>query len=439
MELVRIPSISADPAHTADVRRCADWLVGRLHAGGFADAGLLQSNGHPVVYATWRERPERPTVLVYGHYDVQPPGTLASWHTPPFKPVLQDQYLVGRGTADDKGPLLALIFGLESWLVKTGALPLNVTCVFEGEEEIGSPTLGGLLKRRPDLFAADAALVADTRSPGPRRPAITYALRGLLSVELIARAAAHDLHAGHFGGAVQGAADALAALMGRLHDRHGRVTLPAFYDRVRRIAPTRRVDLARTGESDEEILADAGSRAGWGEPGFSLFERTIIRPALTTTALDSGHVDRARYVAAVPAEARARIDIRLVADQDSDEVLRQLRQFLASQAPGLDIVLRPVASVAPVVVDRREPAMQAAAVACQRAFGAPAEFHRSGATIPVVSWLHHQSGIPVVLLGLALADDRRHGPDERLHLPTLQRGVATTAAFLDELVKRVQP
>lgn len=434
-----MPTVSSDPAHAVDMRRCADWLIRRLRRVGFADAGIVPGTGHPLVRATWHKLPGRATLLVYGHYDVQPAGDASRWRTPAFEPTLAGAYLLGRGAADDKGPLLALIFALESQLRATGRLPLNVTCIFEGEEEVGSPALGRLVKQQPDLFAANAALVADTRSPGAGRPAITYALRGLLSVDLRVRTADHDLHAGHFGGALRGAADALACLISGLHDSAGRVLLPDFYTRVRPLKPTRRLDLTRTGLTNDEILRQAGAPAGWGEPGFSLFERTIIRPALTTTALDSGDTEPAGYVAAVPAAARARIDIRLVADQDPAAVLQQLRQFVASHASGLRVSLRPAVCAPPVVVDRAAPAMQAAVAACQRGFGARPELHRSGATIPVVSWLHRELHMPVVLLGLALDDDNRHAPDERVHLPTLAHGEATTVAFLDELARRVHP
>jgi acetylornithine deacetylase/succinyl-diaminopimelate desuccinylase-like protein len=437
-DLVRIPSISADSAHAADVRRCADWLVQRLHAAGFRGARLLRTTGHPVIYARWRERSDLPSLLVYGHYDVQPPGELTNWSTQPFEPVLDGEYLIGRGAADDKGPLLALIFALESCLALPGPLPLNVTCVLEGEEEIGSPSLAELIQQQPELFAADAALVADTRSPGPRRPSITYALRGLLSVEVVVRAATHDVHAGHFGGAVQGASEALAELIARLHDHQGRVTVPGFYDSVRRVSPARRAELARIGRSDDNMLAEAGAIAAWGEQGFSMFERTTLRPALTTTAFGSGHVDRGSYVAALPAEARARIDIRLVADQEPDDVLRQLDQFLTDQSTRMGISVHSMACVAPVVFDRRTPAMQAAVAACERGFRARPEFHRSGATIPAVSWLHQLTGMPVVLLGLSTSDDRRHGPNERVHLPTLQRGITTAGAFLSEFERRAR-
>jgi acetylornithine deacetylase/succinyl-diaminopimelate desuccinylase-like protein len=432
-ELVAFPSISADPRCAGQVRACASWLARRLAAAGLEQVEVVPTAGHPAVLAAWRRLPGAPTLLVYGHYDVQPAGPASRWRSPPFQARVHGEHLYGRGASDDKGQLLAWVAALEAWLGTHGRLPLNVVCVFDGEEEIGSPSLRPLLERRRRALAADAAAVSDTRIPGPGRPAVTYALRGSLRAELEVRGPPADLHSGTFGGAVPNPLQVLAGLVAGLHDGRGRVRVAGFYDRVREIPPAERLALARDGPSDAELRRLAGVDRTAGEQGYTLYERTTIRPALTVSAIAGGHRGPGGR-AVIPASARAVLEARLVPDQRPAAVERLLRRHLAGAVPPtVAASVHTTARSRPVVVDRGHPAVRAAALAYRRAFGTPAVLLRSGGSIAAVGMLADVLGLPVVLMGFALPTDRLHAANERVHLPTLRRGVDTCIWFVAEL------
>jgi acetylornithine deacetylase/succinyl-diaminopimelate desuccinylase-like protein len=430
---VRFPSVSSDPSRRADVARCASWLAGRLRAIGFDRVGAIGTRGHPVVIAEWRRRPGRPTLLMYGHYDVQPAGRGGDWRTPPFRAVRIDDDLYGRGASDDKGPVTAHLFALESWLRGAGRLPVNVRCVFDGEEEVGSPGLAAVLRSSPERFAADAAVVSDTRIAGPDRPAITYALRGAIGMEVEVEAGPRDLHAGAFGGAAANPLEALCRLAGSLHDARGGVAVPGFDRGVRTWPPAERAFMARHGPSDGDVRRAAGRAPGGGEPGYSLYERTTIRPALTVTGVVGGHTGSGAG-AVIPRRAVAKLNVRLVPDQDPRQVAAAIRTHLGRLVPEeMRARVRVGSASPPVVVDRRHPVVLAAARACRRGFGADPVLLRSGGTIPVVEILVHRLRLPVALLGMALPDDGMHAPNEKANLPTLHRGAEAMIWFLHEL------
>jgi acetylornithine deacetylase/succinyl-diaminopimelate desuccinylase-like protein len=259
---VRIPSVSAQPAHGGDVRACGSWLAGKLRDAGLERVEVVPTHGHPSVLGEWRHAPGRPTILIYGHYDVQPPDPLADWRSPPFEPRVRGENLYGRGASDDKGQLWAHVKAIESSLRGAGALPVNVVCLFEGEEEIGSTNLGAVLDSQRDVIQADGAVVSDTRILGPDRPAITYSLRGKLAFELELRGAAYDVHSGSFGGAVHNPAQALCELIADLHDARGRIAIPGLYDSVRDWSEAERARMARSGPDDVRILRDGPARLG---------------------------------------------------------------------------------------------------------------------------------------------------------------------------------
>jgi acetylornithine deacetylase/succinyl-diaminopimelate desuccinylase-like protein len=432
-DLVRIPSVSTEPERAADVRRAGEWLRARLRSIGM-EASLVETARHPAVIARWCRRRNAPTVLIYGHYDVQPAMPLDAWTSPPFSPVVRGDRLYGRGASDDKGQLLAHVAALQSHLAATGSLPLNVVCLFEGEEEIGSPNLAALLRRHRDVLRADVAVLSDTSMPSPRQPAITYSLRGLLTCEVSVQGAAHDVHSGTFGGALANPMHALCTLVDSLHDERGRIAVPGLYTRVRALPAGERARLRRDGPSDARILDDAGARRGFGEPGYTLFERSVARPSLSLTGMSGGYAGPG-VKSVIPARAVAKLSLRLVPDQKPDEVADLLRAHLARQAlpPGLRCGLRVLATAPPVTVDPRHPAMQAAADACLHGFGRRPVFLRSGGTIPAVHLFREHLGIPTVLLGFALRDDRPHAPDEHLHIPTFLRGIQTSIALLGRL------
>ena len=430
---VRIPSVSSQPRHAADVRRCAAWLADHLRRIGLERVAVLPLRRHPLVYAEHRRAPGRSTVLVYGHFDVQPAEPLADWRTPPFEPIVRGQHLYGRGASDDKGQLFAHVKVLETFLRTTGRLPVNVVCLFEGEEEIGSPGLGPFLERHRRELRADVAVMSDTRMLGPDRPALTYSLRGGLSFELEVRGPQQDVHSGSFGGAVHNPAQALCGILAALHDRRGRVAIPGFYDRVRAWSPEEREFMRRSGPGDAQILRDAGAEQPWGEPGFSLYERTTIRPALTVNGLSGGHQGEGGK-GIIPARAVAKLSFRLVPDQRPEEIERLLRKHLARiKPPTVRLLLRAQPGSRPALVDRRHPALRAAAAAYRDGFGAAPVFLRSGGTIPVVDLFHRVLGIPTVLMGFALPYDRMHAPNERFFLPNFFRGIATSRSFLERI------
>lgn len=429
-DLVRIPSVSAEPEHAAAVRRCAEWLADQLRRLEPDEVRLFRTPRHPAVYAAWRKARGRPTVLVYGHYDVQPADHPERWTTPPFEPAVRGENLYGRGASDDKGQLFAHVKAIEAYVRGGSGLPVNVICLFEGEEEIGSLHLRALLERERRRLAADVAVISDMRILGPKRPALTYALRGALNLEVTVHGPARALHSGTFGGAVHNPAQALCEIVATLHRPDGRIALPGFYHRVRPWGATERAFMRRMGYADARILKDAGSRNSWGEPGFSLYERTTVRPALSITGLTSGY-QGAGPKSIIPKQARAKLNFRLVPDQHPREVERLFRTYVAQKTPPtVRVRVRTQFAANPVYIDRRHPAMRAAALAYRRGFGADPAFLRSGGTIPVTDLFVRLMKMPTVLMGFALPDDRMHAANEKFFLPNFYNGIATSLWFL---------
>lgn len=429
-EFVRIPSVSSQPKHAPDVKRCAEWLANHLRQVGLENVRVINTQRHPIVYADWLHVPRGPTVLVYGHYDVQPVEPLNEWRTPPFEPVIRDQDLYGRGACDDKGQLFAHVKAIEFYLRNTRRLPVNVKCLFEGEEEIGSPNLKPFVARNRRALACDTVVMSDTRMLGPDRPAITYALRGALSLELEVKGAAGDLHSGNYGGALHNPLQALCEIIAKLHDEKGRITVPGLYDRVRRWGSRERDYMAGVGPTEREILANARATRGWGERGYSLYERTTIRPALNVTGITGGH-QGAGGKSIVPARALAKIDIRLVPDQDPAEIEQLFRAHVCELTPPeVRSEVRTFFRTKPAVVGRSNPAMRAAVAAYRKGFGVGPVFVRSGGSIPVVNEFQELLGAPTVLMGFALPDDNIHAPNEKFHLPNFFKGIETCLVFL---------
>jgi acetylornithine deacetylase/succinyl-diaminopimelate desuccinylase-like protein len=432
-EFVRFPSISAQPAHAADVRRCARWLARHLGRIGLNHVRVIATPRHPLVYADWLHAPGRPTVLIYGHYDVQPVDPLAAWSVPPFGGVIRGEDMYGRGACDDKGQMFAHVKALETHLRRGGKLPVNVKCLFEGEEEIGSPNLLPFLARHRRALAADVAVMSDTPMITRDRPAITYGLRGGLGLDLTVRGPGHDLHSGHYGGAVHNPLQALCEIIARLHDRTGRVTIPGFYDRVRSWPAEERAFMAQNVPAESELLRQAGSPRGWGEEGFTLHERRTIRPALTVNGLTGGYQGPGGK-GIIPAVASAKLSFRLVPDQDPREIAALFRRHLARIAPPTVRCSVQTGLIArPALVDRRHPAVRAAASACTAVFGTAPAFLRSGGTIPVVSAFQELLDVPTVLMGFTPPDARIHGPNEHFHLPTFFKAIAACTRFLKEI------
>jgi acetylornithine deacetylase/succinyl-diaminopimelate desuccinylase-like protein len=434
-QFARFPSVSAQPDHAAHVRSCAQWLAEHLRHIGLQNVNLVRTPRHPIVVARHIVSRAAPTLLVYGHYDVQPVDPPSAWRIPPFSATVRDGYLFGRGASDDKGQLFAHVKALESWLRTHHRPPVNVTCVFEGEEEIGSPHLLSFLERNRNTLRADAVVISDMAIPSPDQPAITCALRGAITFELKVSGPAHDLHSGQFGGAVLDPAQALCEIIATLHDRHGRIAIPDFYDAVRDWGAATRRYMRAHGPSEYEVRRRAATAALWGEIGHTAYERLTIRPSLTVTGIQSGY-NGPGFKGVIPSHASAKIGFRLVPDQDPEMIERLFRSHIVSVSPPqVRVTIKRLSAARPVVLDPRTPAMKAAGLAYREVFGKAPTLLRSGGTVPVVEYFARQWKLPTVLMGFALPDDRAHGPNERFYLRNFRRGIATSILFMHNVAK----
>jgi acetylornithine deacetylase/succinyl-diaminopimelate desuccinylase-like protein len=407
-----------------------------MRAAGLT-AEIFSTPGHPIVLGEWRGAgANAPTVLIYGHYDVQPAEPLDAWRTPPFTPTRLGDDLHARGASDDKGQLLCQVLALESHLRSGAVLPVNVVCIVDGEEEHGSPHLGPFLSACRSWLRPDVAVVSDTPMRGPGWPSLIVSTRGALSLRLALRRSGDDAHSGQFGGAVPDAAHAICRLVGDLLDDRGHIRVPGFYARVRRRSPGARASSPGDAPPDPQILAAAGARRGAGEAGFTAYERTTLRPAVTVTGVRAGYVGGGAK-SAVPASAEADLNFRLVDDQDPEQIERLVRRRLLAATPDPFTLTISVGSTArPTRMDRRHPALLLAAEALRRGFGRAPALLGAGGTIPIIHDIQRVFGIPTVLMGFALPDDRLHGPNEKVNLPTLERGIASCIHFLDLVGRR---
>jgi len=431
LDLLRIPSISTQPEHKPDVERAAAWLRDQLLAAGFPHADILPTAGHPVVYAEWLPAgPHAPTILIYGHYDVQPPDPLDEWRTPPFEPTIVGDDLFARGASDDKGQLYTHLKAIEAFQATAGTPPVNVKCIFEGEEEIGSPNLEPFVRQHAELLAADVAVISDADILSKDLPSIVYALRGMAYVEVEVTGPDHDLHSGIYGGAVLNPNNALCAMIARLHDTPGHVAIPGFYDQVRDLDPDERAELARIPFDRAAWLREAGVETDWGEPDTTIVERTTARPTLDVNGIWGGYTQPGAKTV-LPGRACAKISMRLVPDQEPAEIVQMLRDYLAHIAPpAVTVQVRDLHSGRPAIVRRDSPAMQAARRAYAAVFGQEPVFVRSGGSIPVVATFQQVLGIETILMGFGLPDDRLHSPNEKFHLPNFYKGIETLIHFL---------
>jgi acetylornithine deacetylase/succinyl-diaminopimelate desuccinylase-like protein len=436
IEFLRIPSVSTQPEHRPDIERAARWLRDQLLAAGFPVAQVMPTPGHPVVYAEWLAAgPQAPTVLIYGHYDVQPPDPLELWDSPPFEPTVVGDDVFARGASDDKGQLYVHVKAIQAFERTAGAPPINVKCIFEGEEESGSPSLEPFIRQHTDLLAADVAVISDTHILGPDMPSIVYALRGLAYVEVEVTGPDHDLHSGIYGGAVHNPINALCAMTAKLHDEDGHITIPGFYDRVRELSPAEHAELARVPFDRQAWLDEAGVKADWGEPEYTIVERTTARPTLDVNGMWGGYIQPGAKTV-LPSKAFAKISMRLVPDQEPAQIAQLLRDYLAQIAPPtVDVAVRGLHGGAGAIVRRDSPAMQAAFRAYAEAFGREPVFVREGGSIPVVATFQEVLGIETILIGFGLPDDRLHSPNEKFHLPNFYKGIETIIHFLHFLAE----
>ncbi len=427
-EFLSIPSISTLSEHEPDIRRAAEWVAKQLHGMGFDKVELMPTGGHPVVYGERLSALGKPTVLVYGHYDVQPVDPLNEWTAPPFEPIVRGENIYARGASDMKGQAHAFLKALEA-LTKNEGLPLNVKVIVEGEEEVGSPHLGAFMEQHKRKLKCDIALNTDSGIMSPDLPSLVYGLRGLAYFEVWLYGPKQDLHSGSFGGSVRNPAQVLCELIAGMHDEHGRVMLPGFYDKVRTLSEEERAELARLPHSDEEWKGTAGVTHLHGEKEFTTLERLGARPTLEVNGLLSGFTGEGSKTV-LPAKAMAKISMRLVPQQDDTEVEHQLKEYLRLHAPeGVRWEVKPLVSGPAVLVRRDTPGARAAAKALEEAFGIKPVWKLEGGSVPVVSMVQQILGVDSILLGFGLPDDNIHSPNEKLHLPTYYRGIEAYIRF----------
>ncbi|MBV6511276.1 MAG: dipeptidase [Ignavibacteriales bacterium] len=434
-ELLRIPSISTLAENKADMIRTAEFIKQRLHDAGIKDVTIYETPGHPIVYAEWLGAPGKPTVLVYGHYDVQPVDPVDLWSTPPFEPVIKDGKIYARGATDDKGQMYMHIKSAETWLKTTGTLPVNIKFLIEGEEEIGSPSLEPFINAHKDLLKCDSVLISDTSLFAPGVPTLTYGLRGLCYMEVEVTGPNRDLHSGTYGGAVPNPVNILAGMIAKLHDKKGKVTIPGFYDEVVKLTKKERDNFAKLPFSEKKYAAAIGVKQLQGEEGFSTFERTWARPTLDCNGIFGGFTGQGAKTI-IPSKATAKISMRLVANQSPKKISKLFEKYIKEIAPksvsvkvtdlhGGDAALTPLDSKASI----------AASKAMERAFGKKTVYMREGGSIPIVAAFQRILKAPTVLMGMGLNTENLHSPNEHFNLNHFLLGIESSAYFFDEFSK----
>ena len=430
-EFLAIPSVSTKPEHKADMVRCATWLADQLRFGGL-QAAVRPTPGHPVVVAKNKHQPGRPTVLLYGHYDVQPPEPLDLWTTPPFEPTVRDGALVARGAADDKGQVWAHVEAVLAWQAH-GGLPVNLTLLVEGEEEIGSDHLEHFVRENAAELKADVAVISDTNQFARGVPAITYGLRGLVYMEVFLTGPAYDLHSGLYGGTVPNPANVLCELLATLHDAQGRVNIPGFYDDVQPLTEAERQMWSKLPFDEATYFSELSLPHGTGEAGYSALERKWARPTCDINGLTSGY-QGAGAKTVIPAKASAKVSMRLVPNQDPAKIQKAFEQAMRDRAPkNVKIEFAQHGLSAPVMTPLESPAMKLAADAVGHGFGTTPTLMREGGSIPVVGLIKRELGIDTLLVGFGLPDDRVHSPNEKFDLDALHKGTRTAAVLYEKL------
>jgi len=434
-EFLAIPSVSTLSEYIPDMRRAAEWVCGQMQRIGLQNVEVMPTARHPVAYGEWLNAPGKPTVLVYGHYDVQPPDPLSEWISPPFQATVRGDDLYARGASDMKGEVHACLKALEA-LLQSGPLPVNIKVMIEGEEEIGSPSLGPFMQAHKDKLQCDVCLNPDVSILRPDLPSLVYGLRGLAYFEVWVYGPSHDLHSGVFGGSVHNPAVVLAELIAGMHDKQGRITLPGFYDKVREPSPQELAELIHEGGSDEAWMQLAGVPALYGEAGYSTAARLGVRPTLDVCGLLSGWIGEGAKTV-LPARAMAKISMRLVPYQDADAVEEQLKEYLRRNAPPtVRWEVKSISAGPAVLVKRGTPSVQAAVAALEATFGVKPVFKLEGGSVPVAGLVQDLLGAESILMGFGLPDDNLHSPNEKFHLPNYYRGIETFIRFFDRMAQQ---
>ena len=432
-QFLRIPSISTDSAHDKDIAAAADFTAQHLEKAGMTKVEVFPTDGHPVVYGEQVTDDDKPTVLVYGHYDVQPVDPIDLWESGPFEPTVRDGELYARGAADDKGQVFIHIKSAEAFAATQVPLPVNVKFLVEGEEEIGSPHLDQFIRTHSDLVQADVVMISDTTMFARGVPSICYGLRGLAYFQLDAQGATTDLHSGSFGGAVVNSAFELSRMLASMKDGEGRITIPNFYDDVRALTQRERDEFAGLPFDAENYKKEIGVRDLLGEKGFTPLECLWARPTLEVNGLLSGFTGEGAKTV-LPAKAMAKVSMRLVPDQDPDKIGDLFEEYVRSVTPAaLELKVTRMHGGKPWLASLDHPALAAAADAIEKGYGKKPVFQREGGSIPVVATFAELLNIPSVLMGIGLPDENAHAPNEKLDLGNFYGGIRSSAYFLDEL------
>ena len=432
-DLLRIPSVSTQPTHNADMYKAANWLAEAMRTAGLENIEIIDSavGRHPLIYADWLHAPNAPTVLIYGHFDVQPPDPIELWDTPPFEPTVRGDRLYARGACDDKGQAYIHIKAVEAYLQTSGTLPINVKFIYEGEEEDGGATLSDYLPKHTEKLAADIALISDTGILGPNQPSIIYALRGIYYDFIDLTGPSHDLHSGGYGGAINNPLNALGHILAKLKDEEGHILIPGFYDDVRELGDEERAMLNQLPITEEAYLSRTGAPAIWGEPEYTLVERLGARPTLDVHGIIGGYTG-AGGKTVLPSSVHCKISMRLVPDQDPEKIKQLFRDYVRQiTPPSIKVSFGEDGHGAPAsITDYTIPAMQAARDAYTAVFEVEPLLARNGGSIPVVGEFQTVLGLESILMGFGLPDDRIHSPNESFYLPNFYRGIKTAIHFL---------
>ena len=434
-EWVKIPAISSDPAHKDDMQKNADHLAAEVRRLGADRVEVWPTKGHPAVFAEWMKAPGKPTLLVYGHHDVQPVDPIEKWVTPPFEPSIREGRMWGRGTVDDKGQVHIHVKAVEAFLKTVGSLPINLKMIVEGEEEIGSENLDGLLRDKAKDLEADFVCVSDTAMFGRGIPSLCVGLRGLMYLEVRVDGPNTDLHSGSFGGGVTNPVNALARIIAGLHDDDGKITVPGFYEKVRALSPAERKEIADLPFDEKEWLASTGASAVAGEKGYSTLERVWARPTLDCCGINGGFSGEGAKTI-IPAFATAKVSCRLVPDQEPEEIEKLVAAQLQKLAPaGVRVTVTYLHGGRPYLAPTDHPVFEVAKRAFAKAFGRPTVFIREGGSIPFVRTIADATGKPCLLMGFGQPDENAHAPNEWLDLENYHLGIKSAAYLYEELGK----
>lgn len=432
-EFIAIPSISTSPDHRKDIKRCAEWIAAHLKDIGMQGIRIHPTKGHPIVYAEWLGAPGAPTILLYGHYDVQPVDPVNLWTTPPFQATIRGENIYARGTADDKGQVLIHFKSIEAFMKKEGRLPVNLKMIIEGEEEIGSEHLAGFVKANKKLLKADLVVISDTSMFAKGVPSLCYGLRGLSYMQVELTGPKGDLHSGSFGGSVHNPIQALAEIIAKLHDDNGRVTIPGFYDKVRKLTAKERSSFRKLPWNDAKYAKELGVGALYGEKGFTTLERLWARPTLECNGIWGGFTGEGAKTV-LPAKAFAKISMRLVPDQKAAAVAKLFEKHIKKIAPkSVKVEVKYLHGGEAAITPLESPGVRAAVKALEKGFGKKPLYQREGGSIPIVVQFKQILGLETVLLGFGLPDENAHAPNEFLNLGNFFGGIRTVAHFYNEL------